>query len=89
MSTNYQLLAVSVQDELWPWAGRTAYMVVAQDYVTRRKGVEVLRQQIINRLETEVKEEYCAKLYRFMLCRRLCIVVEEEYIKNIRDLCYS
>ena len=65
-------------------------MVVAQDYVTRRKGVEVLRQQqIINRLVTEVREEYCAKLYRFMLYRRLSIVEEEEYIKNIRDLGYS
>ena len=30
------------------WAGRTAYMVVAHNYVTRRKGLEVLRQQIIN-----------------------------------------
>ena len=59
-------------------------MVVAQDYVTRRKGVEVLRQQIIDRLVTEVREEYCAKLYR-----RLSIVEEEEYIKNIRDLGYS
>ena len=56
---------------------------------TRRKGVEVLRQQIINRLVTEVREEYCAKLYRFMLYRRLSIVEEEEYIKNIRDLGYS
>ena len=64
-------------------------MVVAQDYVTRRKGVEVLRQQIINRLVTEVREECCAKLYRFMLYRRLSIVEEEEYIKNIRDLGYS
>ena len=64
-------------------------MVVAQDYVTRRKGVEVLRQQIINRWVTEVREEYSAKLYRFMLYRRLSIVEEEEYIKNIRDLGYS
>ena len=56
-------------------------MVVAQDYVTRRKGVEVLRQQIINRLVTEE--------YWFMLYRRLSIVEEEEYIKNIRDLGYS
>ena len=56
-------------------------MVVAQHYVTRRKGVEVLRQQIINRWVTEVREEYCAKLYRFMLYRRLFIVVEEENIK--------
>ena len=38
-------------------------MVVVQDYVTRRKGVEVLRYQIINCLVTEVREEYCAKLY--------------------------
>ena len=64
-------------------------MVVAQDYVTRRKGVEVLRQQIINRWVTEVREEYCAKLYRFMLYRRLFMVVAEEYIKNIKDLGYS
>ena len=61
----------------------------AQDYVTRRKGVEVLRMQIINRWVTEVREEYCAKVYRFMLYRRLFMVVEEEYIKNIRDLGYS
>jgi len=65
--------------------------VVAQDYVTRRKGVEVLmlRQQVINRLVTEVREEYCAKLCRFMLYRRLSIVKEEEYIKNISDLGYN
>ena len=42
-------------------------MVVAQDYVTKRRGLEVLRQQIINCWVTEVREEYCAKLYRFML----------------------
>ena len=64
-------------------------MVVAQDYVTRGKGVEVLRQQIINLWVTEVREEYCAKLYRFMLYRMLSIVEEEECIKNIRDLGYS
>ena len=64
-------------------------MVVAQDYVTRRKGVEVLRQQIINRLVTEVREEYCAKLYRFMLHRRLSSPwwwrKKGAYIKTIRD----
>ena len=38
------------------WAGRTAYMVVAHNYVTRRKGVEVLRQQIINLWVTEVRD---------------------------------
>ena len=64
-------------------------MLVAQDYVMRQKGVEVLRQQIINCLGTEVREEYCAKLFRFMLYRRLSIVVKEEYIKNITDLGYS
>ena len=60
-----------------------------RDEAERCGGVEALRQQIINRWVTEVREEYCAKVYRFMLYRRLFMVVEEEYIKNIRDSGYS
>ena len=61
-------------------------MLVAQDYVTRQKGVEVLRQQINNLWVSKVRYEYCAQLYRFMPHH---MVVEEKgaHIKNIiRDL---
>ena len=56
-------------------AGRTAYMLVAQDYVMRQMGVEVLRQQIINLWVSRSDKEYCAILYRFMPHRRLSMVV--------------
>ena len=57
-------------------AGRTAYMLVAQDYVTRQKG-EVLRQQITNLWASKVRWENCAKLYWFMPHRKLSMSMVE------------
>ena len=46
--------------------GRTASMVVAKDYVTTWRAVEVFRQEIINLWVREVREEHFTKLSSFM-----------------------